>query len=216
MERGTWTPPQAIQPPVEPDPVQTFHWFAAEWWERHKMQYAPKTQEDYSWRLQVHLLKFFGPMRLDEITFDTVERYIAAKLAEDDPLSARSINMTLTLLAAILERAVERDLIARNPAKGKDRRVRERAPTRSYLESAGQIQTLLDAAGELDREVRPGLPARRAQGNRRHPDLRGSEDRRAMRSAVARPGSGGRLAARWRVQDRRRSASREDPWGAEG
>ena len=34
---------------------------------------------------------------------------IATKLAEDDPLSARSINMTLTLMAAILEGAVERE-----------------------------------------------------------------------------------------------------------
>jgi integrase len=61
--------------------------------------------------------------------------------------------MTVTLLGAILERAVERDLVARNPAKGKGRRVRERAPTRSYLDAAGQITALLDAARELDRKA---------------------------------------------------------------
>lgn len=94
-------------------------------------------------------------MALDRISFDDVERYIAAKLAEDDPLSPRSINMTLTLLCSILERAVERELIARNPARGRDRRVPERAPTRSYLESAGQITALLDAAGEMDRAALP-------------------------------------------------------------
>ena len=66
-------------------------------------------------------------MRLDAITFDTVERYIAGKLAgtvydkgvpvgEDDPLSARSINMTVMLLGAILERAQERGLIDYNAA----------------------------------------------------------------------------------------------------
>jgi hypothetical protein len=37
--------------------------------------------------------------------FDLVERYIAGKLAEDKPLSPRPINMTVTLLAAILEGA---------------------------------------------------------------------------------------------------------------
>jgi integrase len=31
--------------------------------------------------------------------------------------------------------------------------VRERAPARSYLETAGQIEALLDAAGEMDREA---------------------------------------------------------------
>ena len=94
-------------------------------------------------------------MRLDAITFDTVERYIAAKLAATPPLSARSVNMTVTLLAAILESAVERELIDRNPAKGKGRRVRERTPRRSYLEIAAQIRALLDAAGELDRSAQP-------------------------------------------------------------
>jgi integrase len=58
------------------------------------------------------------------------------------------------VLAAILEGAVERELIARNPAKGKDRRVREHEPRRSYLDTSDQIAALLDAAGELDRTAR--------------------------------------------------------------
>jgi site-specific recombinase XerC len=71
-------------------------------------------------------------------------------LHEDDPLSPRSINMTVTLLGAILESAVDRELIGRNPARGRGRRVRERAPTRSYLKDAEQIEALLDAARRLD------------------------------------------------------------------
>ena len=63
--------------------------------------------------------------------------------------------MTVALLGAILEGAVERELIPRNPAKGKGRRVRERTPARTYLETAAQIAALLDAAGELDREAAP-------------------------------------------------------------
>ena len=98
---------------------------------------------------------YFKDHPLDAITFDLVERYIAGKLAEDKPLSPRSINMTVTLLAAILEGAVGRELIARNPARGRGRRVRERAPRRSYLETAAQIKALLDAAGELDQKAHP-------------------------------------------------------------
>ncbi len=151
VERGTWQPPSATEPPPEPEPIPTFHQFAEEWWVRNERQFAENTQLDYRWRLESHLLPFFKDHRLDAITFDLVERYIAGKLAEDKPLSPRSINMTVTLLAAILEGAVERELIARNPAKGRGRRVRERAPRRSYLETAAQIEALLDAAGELDR-----------------------------------------------------------------
>jgi integrase len=153
VERGNWTPPKAIEPPAEPVAVQTFHAFAEEWWTLRKGQLSANTQADYWWRLTVHLLPYFGPMALDAITFDTVERYIAAKLAEDAPLSARSINMTVTLLAAILERAHKRKLIDGNHAKDRDLRVPERAPTRSYLDSAAQISALLTAAGELDAEA---------------------------------------------------------------
>ncbi len=62
--------------------------------------------------------------------------------------------MTATLLGAILEGAEERGLIDRNPARGKRRRARERAPIRSHLDAAEPIRALLDAAGELDREAR--------------------------------------------------------------
>jgi integrase len=49
---------------------------------------------------------------------------------------------------------VERELIARNPARGKRRRLKQRAPERTWLDRAEQIEALLDAAGELDREAR--------------------------------------------------------------
>jgi integrase len=152
VERGTWTPPAAETP--EPEPVPTFHEYAEQWWTRNEKQLAPSTQMDYRWRLEKHLLPFFADFSLDGITFDLVERYIAAKLAEEQPLSARSVNMTLTLMAAILEGAVERELISRNPAKGKRRRVREHEPRRTYLETAEQIAVLLNAAGELDATAR--------------------------------------------------------------
>jgi integrase len=154
VARGTWKPAGEAPAPVGPVDVPSFHDYADQWWLLHEGQLAPKTRIDYKWRLEVHLIPAFGETALDRITFDTVERYMAAKVA--DGLAPRTINMTLLLLAAILETAVERELIARNPAKGRGRRMRERAPRRSYLETAGQIEALLDAAGELDREPNAG------------------------------------------------------------
>jgi len=154
LERGKWTPPQAVEAPPEPERVPTFHEFAEQWWIRNEGQLRPSTQVDYKWRIEKHLLPFFADHRLDQISFDLVERYIAAKLAATEPLSPRSINMTLTLMAAILEGAVDRELISRNPAKGKRRRAREHEPRRSYLDTAEHISALLDAAGELDRVAR--------------------------------------------------------------
>src|ERR1022692_2901182 len=152
VRRGIWKPPTVVETPAEVE-VPTFHEYAEQWWVRNEGRFAAKTITDYRWRIEKHLLPFFRDYPLDAITFDVVERYTAAKLAEDKPLSARSINMTVILLGAILEGAVERELISRNPASGKNRRVRERAPVRSYLDAARQIEALLDAAGELDREA---------------------------------------------------------------
>jgi integrase len=182
VERGTWQVPVEVEAPPEPAAVPTFHQYAEQWWTRAKLQLAAKTQTDYRWRLERHLVPYFGEMRLDALTIDVVEGYIAFQLSEGQrirdaaargeplretftdsmgrhrsrplqPLSPRAINMTTTLLAAILESAVERELIVRNPAKGKGRRVREHNTRKSYLETAEQIESLLDAAGEMDAQA---------------------------------------------------------------
>jgi len=199
VERGAWQPPVAPTPPAEPERTPTFGEFGMEWWTLTKGQFAASTQADYWWRLTVHLAPYFNGVRLDEITFDVVERYVAGKLAgvvyeegrevgKDTPLSARSINMTVMLLGAILERAQERRLIDYNAAKGRGRRVRERRPDRGHLDSAVHIRALLDAAGELDNEA---------------PAARKHIERRAMLATLTFAGLriGELLALRWRHVD---------------
>ena len=187
VRRGLWKPQVVVETVAEVQ-IPTFHKFSEEWWVRNEKRFAAKTRTDYRWRLESHLLPYFADLHLDAITFDTVERYIAAKLAEDKPLSPRSINMTVILLCAILEGAVERELIARNSATGKNRRVRERTPRRTYLETAEQIEVLLNSAGKLDRE---------ATKERRH------VERRAMLAVLVFAGLriGELCALRWRDVD---------------
>ena len=99
--------------------------------------------------------------------------------------------MTLTLLAAILETAVDYGLLDANPAKGKRRRARDGRPRRSYLDTAEQIAALLDAAGELDSRAEIGHPG--------HRHIR----RRAMLATLTFAGLrlGELLALRWRDVD---------------
>jgi integrase len=78
-----------------------------------------------------------------------VDRYRQAKVREST-LSVTSINKTLTRLAQILEVAVEYELIARNPAKGRRRRLKATRPRPVHLDSAEQLRAMLDAARELD------------------------------------------------------------------
>jgi hypothetical protein len=102
VARGVWRPLQRVDVPVEAV-VPTFHEFAETWWTLHEREWRPKTVADYRWKLECHLLPAFGHRRLDELGVADVEQYTASKLAEVHPLSARSINATITLLAQILE-----------------------------------------------------------------------------------------------------------------
>jgi hypothetical protein len=65
-----------------------------------------------------------------------------------------SINKAITLLAQVLEVAVEYELISRNPAKGRRRRLKADRPAPVWLDSAEQIAALLDQARH---EARRGL-----------------------------------------------------------
>jgi integrase len=68
----------------------------------------------------------------------------------------------LTTLSSILEAAVEYELIQRNPARGRRRRLPAVSPRRSWLDRADHISALLDAAGKLDAKARVCRGQRRA------------------------------------------------------
>ncbi|HTU78346.1 MAG TPA: site-specific integrase [Solirubrobacteraceae bacterium] len=167
VRRGIWQPPTPAV--VEaPRTMPTFHEFASEWFERQTIEggrqgkgLAPKGREDLQWRLSNHLLPAFASQRLDQISVEDVDRYRLAKV-RDGKLGVTSINKTLTTLAAILDAAVEYELIDRNPARGRRRRLPAAAPRRTWLDRADHITALLDAAGDLDRQARVRRGQRRA------------------------------------------------------
>ncbi len=160
---GLWQPyvaPAAAGP--APDP--TFHEFATDWFDAISKEIRPGTILDYEATLRCHLLPFFKDHRLSEITVAEVDRYREAKVSER-ALGATSINKTITRLGQILEVALEWELVTRNAAKvgGKRRKVKGVRPRRAYLDRAEQIEALLAAACELDKEAPSNKPiARRA------------------------------------------------------
>jgi Phage integrase central domain len=153
VRRGIWRP-QATASTVSGEPNPSFHEFASKWLDAMRHEgLAPTTVATYRWELTHHLLPFFAGHRLAEITISEVDRYRQEKVREG-LLNATSINKTIARLAQILDIAVERELIDRNPARGRRRKLRQRAPERTWLDRAEQIEALLQAAGELDSEAR--------------------------------------------------------------
>jgi len=153
VRRGTWVPP--APPPVAPPAELTFHEFASAWLAEMAPSLRETTVDNYRWALSYHLLPFFHKHRLPQITVAEVDRYRASKLRAGH-LGATSINKTLSRLSQILDVAEERELIARNPmaVNRRRRKLRTPAPRRSYIDRAEQLDALLVAAGQLDREAR--------------------------------------------------------------
>ena len=166
---GVWQPPAAAE--VVDDSVTTFHEFASRWWAARKGELREKTQADYEWRLKRHLLPFFADHPVSEIDVALVDRYREQKLIEREhlraaaatghplrdkrgqerkPMSSGSINKTLATLSQILDSAVERGLLASNPASGKRRRLKTSKPIRRLLE-ADELKDLLAVAAAMDR-----------------------------------------------------------------
>ena len=178
--RGVWLPDSEnpLQPvAVAPIPTsQPFGVLAQEWWQLNRARWSERTRTDYRWRLNSHLLPYFGELDVAEITPRVIDEYTADRLAESKrradaierkrplrndegrmlrPLSADTINKTLGLLGTILDYALEGDLIQRNPYRvnTSNRKLRASAPKRRHLDSADRIEAVLLAASQLDGEA---------------------------------------------------------------
>jgi integrase len=152
VERGIWQPHEPA--PVEaPEDMPSFHAFASEWLDARRSELRPRTIKDYEWALSYHLLPFFKGHLVSEITVAEVDRYKTAKVREGK-LEAAQINKTLKRLSQILDVAVDYGHLPSNPAasKGGRRRVKETAPSRSWVEPE-QLMALLDAAPKRHRAI---------------------------------------------------------------
>jgi integrase len=176
VRAGVWQPrePQRRAPPPS---MPTFHQYASDWLKAKvdgvlsEKPIDANTEADYRWRLTRHLLPFFAPHRIDAIDRELCLAFKAHKLRESAeirealaagadlrdkqgrqvrPLGPSSIRKVIDALAAILDDAIEDELIDRNPARGKRMRVRAPKPSRTFLEM-DELVALIEAAEQQDR-----------------------------------------------------------------
>ena len=105
----------------------TFEGLAYEWLKVYPVtrSVSRTTMENYESFTLRHLLPFFGPMRVAEITHKTVEAFVAEKRGpsgslrmKGKPLAEQSLRVGLVALRLVLNRAVKDGFLPSNPAVG--------------------------------------------------------------------------------------------------
>ena len=100
------------EPEAKP-PTATVEEFATEFLTFSTTNNKPSTVNAKEWMLRIHLLPFFGKMRLDEIGPADVEAYKAKKFSAGQ--NRKSVNNHLTALRKLLNLAVEWGRLERAP-----------------------------------------------------------------------------------------------------
>jgi integrase len=183
VRRGIWVPPRrGTKRAEETAEVPFFGPFANDLVDAREGQVSAATVRKERWALS-HLLPFFADWPLNAIDVEAVDEYRAYKVREADarrraierraphrdrrgqalkPLQPSTINRTIDTLQWVLSVALDYQHISANPAVGRRRRLRAEKRRPVHLDSAAQIEALLDAAAELDRETRRSFEGRQA------------------------------------------------------
>lgn len=149
--------------------------FAIDLAKSRKGQVSDTTSEADQWMLS-HLLPFFGDWPLSEIDAEAIDDYREFKVRESEararaiergrpqrnsrnqilkPLSPRTINKSINGLQFILGVALERKRktgVTENAAAGRGRRLKVPPKPPVHLDTAGQIEALLETAAAMDRD----------------------------------------------------------------
>jgi integrase len=175
VDAGLYVPTTDVMAAEDRNPY--FGVFARSYLAEHAVETAGNTQDLNENLLEHHLAPYFERVRLSQITWSTVDSYKKQRLivmqriraarasgkalrdSRNRPLklSERTINMSIGLLAMILDEAVRRpDIdVAANPARDKKLRVKvPKRTVRDWLEP-DEVLTLLEAAARIDNPVRP-------------------------------------------------------------
>jgi integrase len=177
VQAGVWERPKP-KPVIEKifTEMPIFHEYSSYWLKAKlegligKKPITKGTHDGYLSMLRQHLLPFFGRYRLDEIDDDLCAEFRKHKIQEAHelkealdagadlrgernrkikPLGPASIQGLITLLAEILQEALEDKWIPANPGRGKRLKLHVPKPKRTFLEM-DELAVTEDAAAEQD------------------------------------------------------------------
>lgn len=131
------TTPLPVNRPLCP----TFQEYAEQYMTRYKRkkQVRHTTLAGYDSSLTNHLYPFFGGMRLDEISIDSIQDFLNTK----HTYAAKTVKEMRMALSFILDAAVEDRLIDLNPAKSKRLRIRGKASEKREALTAEELNDVI-------------------------------------------------------------------------
>ncbi|GAA1175763.1 tyrosine-type recombinase/integrase [Streptomyces rhizosphaericus] len=132
VRRGDWQDPDAG--------AVNFEEYALQWVKERGL--SPTTDELYRRLLRLHILPAFGGWDLDEITPPRVRTWRAERL---ESVGETTVAKSYRLLKAILETAVEDELIRRNPCR--IRGAGKESASERPIATVEQVDALADAMG---------------------------------------------------------------------
>ncbi len=133
----------SVQPGKTPRPLVAE--YATEWLKNVEHERKPSTAGFYGQYLRLYVLPSFGESRLDDIERGSVKRFISDLRARN--FAKNTIRLAVTTLRAVLNAAVEDELIEHNPAQGLGRFVKSEKATREGISlTPKEVERLLSAA----------------------------------------------------------------------
>jgi integrase len=117
------------------------------WAQTHAVTLAPKTAKHYAGLYDLHIAPHLGHLKLGELTPEMIARWQAERIASGGGREA--VLQALMLLGSILQRAVESERIARNPAR-LVRKVKRNARREVRPLAPATIEALRSVSGERD------------------------------------------------------------------
>jgi integrase len=130
------------------DPAQSrtlFDSWGQLWWET-TVSLMPSTRYGYRSHLDCHVLPYFSGWKIGAIDFATVELFIADRLRAG--LGPKMVRQSVSVLALILDLAVQSKALTSNPARGHKIKVRRRRVGEGDVLDMAGVQRLVAHVGD--------------------------------------------------------------------
>ena len=149
LSRGMLDDPAAV-PRQETPKTPYFKQYAEQWWKLYKLpKLRHTTRTTYRNLLDNHILPYFGKMRLEEISTNTIQNFYN----ENGGKAKSTVRQMSILLHQIFDMAVEDGHMRVNPTESKRLALPTRKKKRDAL-TASDVKDILGNLDKLDRQER--------------------------------------------------------------